>query len=81
MENVYSSESRNVAPKFVIFRTALFSLLLVGTLATVSEVVSFAYIEIAQLDNFLCFIWPGLAVSFFQHFLFDVHFFYYNNET
>ncbi len=69
MENFYKPETRNAAPKVVIFKTAVISLLLVGALTTASEVISFVYIEVAQLNVFLLLIWPGMLVGYFGNFV------------
>ena len=63
MENVYSSERRNAAPKVVMFRTAATSIVLVGTLTTISELLSFAYFRIVEIEQVLCFVWQGVIVS------------------
>eukprot|EP00112_Aurelia_sp_Birch-Aquarium-sp1_P016108 Seg362.7 transcript_id=Seg362.7/GoldUCD/mRNA.D3Y31 product="hypothetical protein" protein_id=Seg362.7/GoldUCD/D3Y31 len=60
MENVYSSERRSAAPKVVIFRTAATSIVLVGTLTTISELLSFAYFRIVEIEQVLCFVWQGI---------------------
>lgn len=67
MENVYSSESRDAAPKVVIFRTAATSLLLVGTLTTISELLSFGYFKVVEAEQVLCFVWQGVLVSLSIH--------------
>ena len=64
MENVYSSERRNAAPKVVMFRTAATSIVLVGTLTTISELLSFAYFRIVEIEQVLCFVWQGVIVSY-----------------
>ena len=69
MENVYSSESRDAAPKVVIFRTASTSVLLVGTLTSISELLSFGYFKVVGVEQVLCFVWQGVLVSFEIYFL------------
>ena len=64
IENVYSSERRNAAPKVVIFRTAATSVLLVGTLTTISQLLSFGYFKVVEIEQVLCFVWQGVLVSF-----------------
>ena len=64
LETVYSSESRDAAPKVVIFRTAATSVLLIGTLTTISELLSFGYFKVVEVEQVLCFVWQGVLVSF-----------------
>jgi len=63
MENVYSSESRDAAPKVVIFRTASTSVLLVGTLTSISELLSFGYFKVVGVEQVLCFVWQGVLAA------------------